>query len=118
MPAGRPGINTAAAVREMLWRGPAKANELIKLMPDHNPHTIRNSLHNMMRFGAVTLTVRTWRMKPRIKTEADYLALLQEFRAEKKRQETERAIAAKAPDRPYVPLLRTDPLAVALRSAW
>jgi len=118
MPAGRPGVNTSSSVRDVLRAGPKTAPEVIAALPDHNASTIRNAMKNMIRFKAATKQGRVYSLAPGLDTEADYQALLQEFRSEKARRAAERAAAAKAPDRPYVPLLRTDPLAVALRSAW
>lgn len=113
MAARKPGaMNTAAAVRDMLRRGPMTQSELINALPDHNKSTISNAIQIMARVDAVTRAGRTYRLAPNLETEAKYRAHLREFRA------VRAPIDEDGEPGPYVPVLRSDPLAVALRSRW
>jgi hypothetical protein len=107
-------MNTARAVRTVLRVGPLSPKELNRALPDHNPYTISNALQNMLRFGAVKKVGNAYHMALGLETEADYHALLQEFRA------VRAPIVAEADGEPgpYIPALRSDPISVALRSRW
>jgi DNA-binding IclR family transcriptional regulator len=87
-------------------------SELIKALPDHNKSTVSNALQIMLRFNAVKRSGRTWRLQPTIQTEADYRAHLREFRA------VRAPVDEDGEPGPYIPVLSSDPLAVALRSRW
>lgn len=112
MAAGKPGVHTAAAVRDVLRRGPATVLEIIGALQDYNSYTIRNALHIMARFKAVTRSGRVYRLAPGLSTEAKYRAFLREFRA------VRAPIDDDDDPGPYIPVLSSDPLAVALRSRW
>ena len=107
-------MNTARAVRDVLRVGPLSPKELNRALKDHNPYTISNALQNMLRFVAVKKVGASYHMAPGLETEAAYVAHMREFRAVR----APIAAAAGGEPGPYIPVLRSDPMSVALRSRW
>lgn len=112
-----PPINTPAAVRAVLRRGPKRSAQIEALLPDRNAHTVRNALANMRYCGVVTFTGGLHALAPGLTTERRYLAFMRRYRAQGR---PGNAPAGGAPVRP--PAYRHSGLTLALgavlQQAW
>jgi hypothetical protein len=110
-------MNTPAAVRAVLRRGPKRGAQIEALLPDRNIYTVRSALVKMRDCGAVTLTDGVHALAPGLTTERRYMAFMRRYRAQSR---SAKAPARAAPISPpaYRPCGVTRHIGEVLLKAW